>query len=52
MVQSGPKDLVHRDFGVGGADIVWVGDITHIDTAEGWLHLAAVLDMGSRTATG
>ncbi len=47
-----PGDLVRRGFGVGHADSVWVGDITYIDTAEGWLHLAAVLDLGSRRLIG
>ena len=51
-VRSAPADLVRRDFGVGGADNIWVGDITYIHTAEGWLHLAAVLDLGSRRAIG
>ena len=27
---------------------MWVGDITYIPTGEGWLYLAAVLDLGSR----
>ena len=45
-------DLVRRDYGVGGADNIWVGDITYIDTNQGWLHLAAVLDLGSRRVIG
>ncbi|MGY1411269.1 IS3 family transposase, partial [Luteimonas sp. A611] len=31
---------------------VWVGDITHIPTREGWLYLAAVLDVCSRRVVG
>ena len=50
--RSAPGDLVRRDFGVGGADNIWVGDITYINTAQGWLHLAAVLDLGSRRLIG
>ncbi len=50
--RSTPGDLVRRDFGVGHTDSVWVGDITHMHTAEGWLHLAAVLDLRSRRAIG
>lgn len=31
---------------------IWVGDITYIDTAEGWLYLAAVMDLYSRRIVG
>lgn len=31
---------------------VWVGDITYIRTAEGWLFLAAILDLYSRKIVG
>jgi putative transposase len=37
---------------VGGIDRVWVGDITQVPTREGWLYLAAVLDLGSRRVVG
>jgi len=30
----------------------WVADITYIDTAQGWLYLAAVLDLYSRKIVG
>lgn len=30
----------------------WVGDITYIDTAEGWLYLAVILDLYSRRIVG
>jgi transposase InsO family protein len=30
----------------------WAGDITYIPTGEGWLFLAAVLDVGSRRVLG
>ena len=33
-------------------DRVWVGDITHIATREGWLYLATVLDVCSRRIVG
>ena len=31
---------------------VWTGDITYIATDEGWLYLAAVLDLHSRQVVG
>jgi transposase InsO family protein len=33
-------------------DQVWVSDITYIETKEGWLYLAAVLDLYSRRIVG
>jgi transposase InsO family protein len=31
---------------------IWVGDITYIETREGWLYLAGVLDLHSRRLVG
>ena len=31
---------------------VWVSDLTYIPTQEGWLYLAAVLDLASRRCVG
>lgn len=45
-------DLLRRDFTPGLPDQRWVGDITYIPTDEGWLYLAAVLDVGSRRVLG
>ena len=50
--RSAPADLVHRDFRPGRPDRVWAGDITYIPTGQGWLHLAVVLDVGSRRVVG
>jgi len=33
-------------------DQIWVADITYLDTAEGWLYLAAVMDLHSRRIVG
>jgi transposase InsO family protein len=33
-------------------DQVWLADITYIETAEGWLYLAGVLDLHSRRVVG
>jgi putative transposase len=43
---------LNQDFSASGVDRKWVSDITYIDTAEGWLYLAAVLDLFSRQVVG
>jgi putative transposase len=35
-----------------GPNQVWVTDITYIETGEGWLYLAAILDLWSRRIVG
>jgi transposase InsO family protein len=45
-------DLIGRRFDPGRPDVAWIGDITYIPTAEGWLYLASVLDLGSRRLLG
>src|ERR687891_1809873 len=45
-------DLVGRCFDPGAPDMAWVQDITYVPTAEGWLFLASVLDLGSRRLLG
>jgi putative transposase len=45
-------DLVKRDFPAAGINRKWYGDGTEIPTGEGKLHLASVLDMGSRRVLG
>lgn len=45
-------DHVARQFGVRGPDQVWVADLTYVPTAEGWLYLALVLDLGTRRVVG
>ncbi|GAA2910019.1 transposase [Actinoplanes cyaneus] len=47
-------DLVDRDFAVDAAavDTRWCGDITYINTWEGWLYLATVIDLASRRVVG
>jgi putative transposase len=45
-------NLLNQDFSVPAPNQKWVSDITYIDTAEGWLYLASVLDLFSRQIVG
>lgn len=45
-------NLINRVFDVDARNRLWVGDITHIDTDEGWLYLAAVIDAWHRKVVG
>ncbi len=45
-------NLINRVFDVDARNRLWVGDITHIDTDEGWLYLAAVMDAWHRKVVG
>lgn len=45
-------DLVKRDFSATRPDQTWVADITYVPTHEGWLFLAAVMDLYSRKIVG
>jgi transposase InsO family protein len=45
-------NLLNQDFSSPAPDRKWVSDITYIETAEGWLYLAAVLDLFSRRVVG
>jgi putative transposase len=37
---------------IGATDVAWASDITYIDTMEGWLYLAVILDLRSRRVVG
>jgi putative transposase len=45
-------NLLDRDFTATRPNEKWTGDITAIWTYEGWLYLAAVLDLYSRRVVG
>lgn len=45
-------NLLNQDFSATRSNQKWVGDITYIDTAEGWLYLAVILDLYSRRVVG
>ena len=51
--QAGPiPDLVNRDFTADKPGQKMVGDITYIDTWEGWVYLATVIDCATRKIAG
>lgn len=45
-------NLLNRQFAVDHPLPAWVGDITYLPTREGWLYLAAVLDLRTRQVLG
>jgi transposase InsO family protein len=45
-------NILDRQFSVEGPDQVWVGDITYIPLATGFLFLAVILDLFSRRVVG
>tara|TARA_R110000851_G_scaffold73979_1_gene163109 strand:+ start:14844 stop:15704 length:861 start_codon:yes stop_codon:yes gene_type:complete len=45
-------NLVQRLFSTAAPDRVWCSDITYLPTEEGWLYLAAVVDLFSRQVVG
>ena len=46
------ENVLNREFEQDAPDRVWLADITYIWTLEGWLYLAAVLDVHSRKIVG
>jgi putative transposase len=46
------KNVLDQNFEVYAPDVAWVTDITYVWTAEGWLYLAAILDLFSRRVVG
>lgn len=49
--QAAPN-LLQRDFTVIQPNQRWVADMTYVATAEGWLYVAAVVDLFSRRVVG
>jgi putative transposase len=45
-------NLLNQEFYASAPDQKWVSDITYIETAEGWLYLASILDLFSRRVVG
>ena len=46
------ENILNRDWSTTGMGQKWVSDITYIYTREGWLYLAAVMDLYSRAIVG
>ncbi len=46
------SNLLQRDFGAERPDQKWLADITYIPTSQGWLYLAAILDLYGRRVVG
>jgi putative transposase len=45
-------NLLDRNFIATAANQIWLADITYIETDQGWLYLAAVMDLYSRRIVG
>src|SRR3954447_18652139 len=45
-------NLLGRNFTVDRPDQVWLADISHISTGEGWRYVAAIEDMATRQIVG
>lgn len=46
------SDLLDRTFEATAPNQKWIADFTYIWTAEGWLYVAAVVDLFSRRVVG
>ena len=51
LAKNAPN-LLNQEFSALLPNQKWVSDITYIDTAEGWLYLASILDLYSRRVVG
>jgi putative transposase len=45
-------DLIGQDFTAADPDTRWVGDITYVQTVDGWVYTATVIDLHSRKVVG
>jgi transposase InsO family protein len=45
-------NLLNRNFTVDSSNAAWVGDITYLETAAGWVYLAVLIDLFSRKVVG
>ena len=49
---AAPANILDRRFEAQGPNQKWVADFTYVWTAEGWLYVAAVIDLFSRRVVG
>jgi len=45
-------NLLERSFIADAPNQIWLADITYIETDQGWLYLAAIMDLHSRRIVG
>jgi putative transposase len=45
-------NLLERNFTAAAPNRIWLADITYVETGQGWLYLATVLDLYSRKIVG
>ena len=45
-------NVLERDFEASAPNEVWVTDVTYVWTTEGWLYLAAIIDLFARRVVG
>jgi transposase InsO family protein len=45
-------NIIERNFTATASNQIWVGDITYVWTAAGWLYLAVLIDISSRRVVG
>lgn len=46
------ENLLEQDFTASAPNQRWVGDITYIETGQGWLYMAVIIDLFSRRVVG
>ncbi len=46
------ENILNRDFSASSTNMKWTSDITYVRTKEGWLYLAAIMDLCSKRIVG
>ena len=46
------ENILNRDFSASSTNMKWTSDITYVRTKEGWLYLAAIMDICSKKIVG
>jgi putative transposase len=52
MVSAIALNILDRQFHAPVPNVKWIADFTYIRTSEGWLYVAAVIDLFSRRVVG